>query len=143
MTKEFKKMVDLGDEPSHEIEFKIGDTTFKVFPLDEIEIIHGLAEADEKIGKPESLGEEFWLICQSRLAKHGVRASLMKSGQWYTALCNAYQEQVDFFAGSPDSSDSTDSAKTGDDPINSPETNSNSSRQSKTQSKPRKSRKTS
>lgn len=138
-----KKKIDLGNEECHEVEFVINGRTFSVFPLDELEIIDKEASADEDAGRPAATGPDFWKICQSRLASYGIAASLLKSGQWYTAMYKAYEDQLRFFAESPDSSDSTDSAMTGEEPTSFPGESLDSSKKSETASKRRRSRKTS
>lgn len=138
-----KKKIDLGDEECHEIEFVINGVSFSVFPLDELEIIDKESAANDETGKPADTGPDFWKICQSRLAAHGVKASLMKSGQWYTAMYKAYEDQLRFFAESLASSDSTGSVMTGEGQTNSEDENSGSLKKSATASRRRKSRKTS
>lgn len=131
------KTIVLADDDTI-VEFKINGIKFECFPLDEIQFINEQATPQDGT---EIKGEPFGQICQQRLHKHGVKASVLKSLEWYNALHEASREQEDFFDGSPASSGHTDSLPqagvTTGAGENSTTTSSVSSNLPKTRSKPK------
>lgn len=126
------RTIDMGDDIEL-VEFRIGGKAFTCFPLDELDIIHGLADQESP---PAMKGEPFLLVVQRRLqAQYAVTASLAKSGEWYQKLHDLNEEQKVFFGGSPASSGATGSTPAGEDSANSDQPKSVSSTPSGTPSR--------